>query len=182
MAAAPSSNSRTNASRANSVQGARVSQPRSSNGRLLRLIAVFKFLKAASLIAVSVGVFRTMHQDIGMRMEHLVRAMRLDPGNRYVVMLLARASNLTPEQVKKLGLAGLVYAALFLVEGTGLWLKKRWGEWATVVITGTLVPVELYEIFHHPSAMKAFFLIVNVVVVGYLVYRIRIGDAGSRQV
>ena len=180
MAAAPSSNSRTNASRANSVQGAPATQRRVSDGRLLRLIAVFKFLKAASLIAVSVGVFRTMHQDIGMHMEHLVRAMRLDPGNRYVVMLLARASNLTPEQVRKLGLAGLLYAALFLVEGTGLWMQKRWGEWATVVITGTLVPVELYEIFRHPSAVKVLLLIVNVVVVGYLVYRIRTEDAGSR--
>jgi uncharacterized membrane protein (DUF2068 family) len=95
-------------------------------------------------------------------------------------MLLARASNLTPEQVRKLGLAGLLYAALFLVEGTGLWLQKRWGEWATVVITGTLVPVELYEIFHHPSAVKVLLLIVNVVVVGYLIYRIRTEDAGSR--
>ena len=180
MAAAPSPNSGTNASRANSARGALASRRRVSNGRLLRLIAVFKFLKAASLIAVSVGVFRTMHQDIGMRMEHLVRAMRLDPGNRYVERVLERVADLTPDQVRKLGLAGLLYAALFLVEGTGLWMQKRWGEWATVVITGTLVPVELYEIFHHPSAVKVLLLIVNVVVVGYLVYRIRTEDAGSR--
>jgi uncharacterized membrane protein (DUF2068 family) len=180
MAAAPSSNSRTNASRAKSVQGARVSQPRSSNGRLLRLIAVFKFLKAALLIGASVGVFRTMHQDIGMRMERLVRAMRLDPGNRYVERVLERVANLTPDQVRKLGLAGLFYAVLFLVEGTGLWMQKRWGEWATVVITGTLVPVEIYEIYRHPGAVKVLLLIVNVAVVGYLIYRIRTEDAASR--
>lgn len=176
MAAALSSNSGSKSSRANSAPGVLASRRRVSNGRLLRLIAVFKFLKAALLIAVSVGVFRTMHQDIGMRMDHLVRAMRLDPGNRYVERVLERVANLTPDQVKKLGLAGLFYAALFLVEGTGLWMKKRWGEWATVVITGTLVPVELYEIYRHPSVVKVLLLIINGAVIGYLIYRIRTED------
>jgi uncharacterized membrane protein (DUF2068 family) len=140
---------------------------------LLRLIAIFKFLKAASLIALSVGVFRMMHQDIAMRVEHWVEAMHLDPGNRHVAMVLARVANLNPAQIKKLGLVGLLYAGLFLVEGTGLWLRRRWGEWATVIITGLLIPVEVYEIVRQPSIVKVLVLIVNVAVVGYLVHRIR---------
>jgi uncharacterized membrane protein (DUF2068 family) len=149
------------------------SQTRRRDGMLLRIIAVLKFLKAASLIALSVGVFRTMHQDIGTRLEHWIKAMHLDPGNRHIEMFLERVSNLSPAQVKRLGLVGLLYAGLFLVEGTGLWLQRRWGEWATVVITGLLIPVEVYEIFRHPSAARILVLIVNMAVVGYLVYRIR---------
>ena len=144
---------------------------------LLRLIAVFKFLKAALLIGLSFGVFRMMHQDIGMRVEHWVEAMHMDPGNRHVAMLLARLANLSPAQVKRLGLVGLLYGGLFLVEGTGLWLQRRWGEWATVVITGLLVPVEIYEIVRHPNVVKVLVLIVNVAVVAYLVYRIRTNRA-----
>jgi len=140
---------------------------------LLRLIAIFKYLKAASLVALSVGVFRMMHQNVGLRVEHWVRAMHLDPGNRHVEMFLARVSTLSPDQVTKLGMVGLLYAGLFLVEGTGLWLQRRWGEWATVVITGLLIPVEVYEIFRHPSLVKILVLVVNVAVVGYLIYRIR---------
>ena len=105
--------------------------------------------------------------------------MHLDPGNRHVAMLLARVANLNPAQVKKLGLVGLLYAGLFLVEGTGLWLQRRWGEWATVVITGLLVPVEVYEIARHPSVVKVLVLIVNVAVVWYLVHRIRTTEPGS---
>lgn len=146
---------------------------------LLRLIAIFKFLKAASLIALSVGVFRTMHQDIAMRVEHWLEALHLDPGNRHVGMLLARLANLSPSQVMKLGLVGLFYAGLFLVEGTGLWLQKRWGEWATVVITGLLIPVELFEIVRHPGAVKILVLVVNLAVVWYLIHRIRTADKGS---
>ena len=117
-----------------------------------------------------------MHQDLGVRLEHWVMAMHLDPGNRHVMMFLTRVSNLSPAQVKGLGLVGLIYAGLFLVEGTGLWLQRRWGEWATVVITGLLIPLEVYEIFHHPSVVKILVLVVNVAVVGYLMYRIRTTD------
>src|SRR5215831_11115225 len=151
-------------------------RPRRRDTALLRAIAVFKFLKAASLIAVSVGIFRTMHQDLGMKLERFISAMRLDPGNRHIEMLLARISNLSPEQVKKLGVVGLIYAGLFLVEGTGLWLQRRWGEWATVLITGLLIPVEGYEIHRHPSVVKALVLVVNAAVVWYLIHRIRTGD------
>ncbi len=149
---------------------------RPADGRLLRLIAVFKFLKATLLVALSAGMFRLLHQDLGMRLDHWVRAMRLDPGNRYIEHVLMRVSNLSPAQIRNLGLAGLLYAGLFLVEGTGLWLQKRWGEWVTVVLTGMLVPVEVYEIVRRPTVIKVVVLLVNVGIVLYLIYRIRTED------
>lgn len=162
-----------------SGHGDSTSERRPADGRLLRIIAVFKFFKAASLVALSLGAFRLLHQDIAERVAHWFMAMRLDPGNRYVEIMLAKVSNLTPAQITKIGLVGLLYAALFLVEGTGLWLKKRWGEWVTVVMTATLIPVEIYEIVRHPSATKIVLLFVNVGVVGYLIYQIRTADGTS---
>jgi uncharacterized membrane protein (DUF2068 family) len=144
-----------------------------SDDRLLRLIAVFKFLKAASLIAVSVGVFRLLHKDLGQVVEHWVKALKLDPGNHFVEAALERTAQVSPRQIKELGLGSLIYAALFLTEGTGLWLRKRWGEWLTVVITSTLVPLEIYEIHRHPNVAKVVVLGMNVAIVAYLVRRIR---------
>jgi uncharacterized membrane protein (DUF2068 family) len=153
---------------------------KSSHDRLLRLIAVFKFLKAALLIALSVGVFKMVHKDIGEAAERWVEALRLNPGNHFVDAALVKISNLSPAQIKKLGLGGLVYAALFLVEGTGLWLLKPWGEWVTVVITGTGVPLEIYGIHRHPSGVKIAVLVINVAIVAYLIYDIRIRKRGKR--
>ena len=99
---------------------------KSSHDRVLRLIAVFKFIKCAMLIALGVGAFRLLHKDLGEVLEHWIEALRLDPGNRFVDAALARASNLRPDQIKKLGLGSFLYAGLFLAEGTGLWLQKRW--------------------------------------------------------
>ncbi|MGD1081369.1 MAG: DUF2127 domain-containing protein [Candidatus Sulfotelmatobacter sp.] len=152
---------------------------KTSHDRLLRLIAVFKFVKCAMLIALGVGAFKLLHRDVGRIAEHWVDALRLDPGNRFVDAALGKAAHLRPEQIKKLGLGSFLYAALFLVEGTGLWLEKRWGEWLTVIITGSLVPVEIYEIYRHPSAVKVAVLVINLGIVGYLIDHIRRRAAGS---
>jgi len=146
-----------------------------SDKKLLRLIAVFKFFQAAMLIALSLGIFRLVHRNVGEIVEHWVRAMKLDPGNHLVMRILVRASLLTPEQIKRVGLVGLIYAALFLTEGTGLWLLKRWGEWITVIVTGSLLPLEVYELYRHVTALKVLVLVINVATVWYLIYRIRTG-------
>jgi hypothetical protein len=58
-------------------------------------------------------------------------------------------------------------------EGIGLWLEKRWAEWLTVIITSSLVPIEIYEIYRHPSPVKISVFLLNIAIVVYLVYRIR---------
>jgi uncharacterized membrane protein (DUF2068 family) len=144
-----------------------------SDDWLIRLIAVFKFVKAGLLIALGVGVFRLVHKDLGSVIEHWCEAMRLDPGSHFVNLALEKAAHVSPEQVKKLGLGSFLYAGLFLAEGTGLWLRKRWGEWLTVIITSSLVPVEIYEIYRRPSYVKVVVLALNVAIVVYLIYHIR---------
>jgi uncharacterized membrane protein (DUF2068 family) len=151
---------------------------KSSDDGLLRLIAVFKFLKAALLIALGIGLFKLLHKDIGNVLEHWFEALRLDPGRHFVNLALEKAAHVSPAQVKKLGLGSFLYAGLFLTEGTGLWLRKRWGEWLTVIITSSLIPVEIYEICRHASYTKLVVLAVNVAIVIYLIYHMR--TSGSR--
>jgi uncharacterized membrane protein (DUF2068 family) len=145
----------------------------SSEDGLLRLIAIFKFIKAALLIALGVGLFRFIHRDIGEVLEHWIKALRLDPGSHYVNLALEKAAHLSPAQVKKLGLGSFLYAGLFVTEGAGLWLRKRWGEWLTVIITSSLVPLEVYEIYRHFSLAKVGVLVINVAIVVYLIYHMR---------
>jgi uncharacterized membrane protein (DUF2068 family) len=140
---------------------------------VLRLIAVFKLLKAALLIALGVGVLKLLHRDLAGLVEEFANALRLDPGNRYINAALEKASALTPHRIKELGLGSLIYGGLFLTEGVGLWFLKRWAEWFTVIITSSLLPIEVYEIHRHPSVVKVVVIVVNVGIVAYLVYQIR---------
>src|SRR6202795_347993 len=144
-----------------------------SDRTVIRLIVLFKLVKAITLIAVGVGALKLLHRDMGSTLDHWIAMSGLDPGNRWVERGIAKASNLTPARVKDLGIVSFIYAGLFLTEGIGLWLMKRWAEWFTIIITSSLVPVEIYEIHRHPTAIKIFVSLINVVIVAYLVFRVR---------
>ena len=146
---------------------------KSSNNTLIRLIAIFKLLKAVLLIAVGVGAFKLLHRDAATVLEHWITALGLDPGNQYIDRALNKAAGLTPNKIKGLGVGSFIYAALFLTEGIGLWLVKRWAEWLTIILTSSLIPFEIYEIYRHVTAIKVAVLILNVAIVVYLIARIR---------
>ncbi len=148
-------------------------QMKSSDRTILRLIAIFKLLKAIALIAIGIGALKLLHRDVFITLEHWIVMSGLDPGNRWVERGIEKASNLSHAKVRGLGIVSFIYAGLFLTEGIGLWLMKRWAEWFTIIITSSLVPVEIYELYRHPSASKILVLIINIAVVIYLIYRIR---------
>jgi uncharacterized membrane protein (DUF2068 family) len=112
-------------------------------------------------------------RDIATVLEHWIAMLGFDPDGHIVSRLLAKATSLPPQRIKDLGIVSFIYAALFLTEGTGLWLLKRWAEWFTVIITGSLIPIEVYEILRRPSVIKVLATLVNVAVVWYLIHRIR---------
>jgi uncharacterized membrane protein (DUF2068 family) len=149
-----------------------------SHDRLLRLIALFKFIKAALLIAVGIGALKLLHKDLAATVEHCITALKLDPGAHLFNLAVGKAARVRPDQMKKVSVGSFVYAGLFLAEGTGLWLRKRWGEWLTVIITSSLVPIEIYEMFRHFSIIKVVVLLLNLAIVGYLIYHIRTQPQG----
>ena len=146
---------------------------RPSTSRMLRLIAAFKLVKGALLIVVGISALKLIHTDVTTLLTDWVMRFGLDPGGRHVGRFLLKAAELTPNRLKEVGVGSLVYSALFLTEGIGLWLLKRWAEWLTVIITASLIPVEIYEIYRHLTPARMLLLFINIGVVAYLIHRIR---------
>ena len=153
---------------------------KTSHRALIRLIAVFKFFKTAALLVVGAGILKLMHGNAASVLDHWAGMVGIDPGDRTLDRIVRKAASLPPNKFKELGFGSFAYAALFLTEGIGLWLLKRWAEWFTVVITSSLVPFEVYEIHRRPTALKIVALLINVAVVVYLVVRIRSESSGGR--
>jgi len=144
-----------------------------SERRMIRLIGLFKLAKAALLIGVGVAALRLVHANIAGLLEEWVPRIGFGPGSKYVGRVLVEAASLTPTRIKDVGVGSLIYAGLFLTEGLGLWFLKTWAEWLTIVITSSLVPVEIWEIGRHPNVAKVVVLVVNLALVGYLIYEVR---------
>ena len=70
---------------------------------------------------------------------------------------------------------GCFYSALFLSEGIGLLLRKRWAEYFTVIVTGSLILLELYEIARRPTGVRVAVSLLNVSIVWYLARGLRRG-------
>lgn len=143
-----------------------------SETTLLRLVALFKLLKAALLIVAGIGILKLVHTDPAWQLHQWVARLGLDPGGRYINHMIERATNIPPHRIRELGAGTFIYAGLFLTEGIGLWMLKRWAEWFTVIATGSLIPIECYEIYLHPNLVKVVVLILNIAIVVYLAYRI----------
>jgi uncharacterized membrane protein (DUF2068 family) len=145
--------------------------PQERRDIVIRLIALFKLVKAAMLIALGAGALsmRHDHSSIGT----WIHALAADPHGTYVAELIARISSLDAHHLVEIGVGSLVYAGVFLVEGAGLLLRKIWAEVLTVIITTSFIPLEVYELVKHESWAKAAVIVVNVLVVLYLLRRLR---------
>ena len=137
------------------------------------LIAVFKLLKGLALLAVGIAVHMLVNRDLVIEAQHWADLFRVDPHNHYLNVLLEKLTNVDPHKLRALSLGTFVYSTLFLTEGVGLFLRKRWAEFLTVISTAALIPLEVYELFHRPTFTRALLLLVNIAVVAYLIFEIR---------
>jgi uncharacterized membrane protein (DUF2068 family) len=140
--------------------------------RGLMLIAAFKLLKGLALFAVGIAVQILARQD-ALEAQTWADLLRIDPHNHYLHRLLERIPDIDAHKLHALSIGTFIYSALFFTEGIGLFLRKRWAEILTIVATAGLIPLEVYEIFHHPTLLKVLVLLVNVAVVAYLVFEVR---------
>src|SRR6267154_4634614 len=146
---------------------------KATHGRGLRLIAAFKLLKGLALLALGIGVLKLVHKDVEAIVVHWINIFQVDPHSHYMQLLLAKLSILDDRRLKELSAGTFIYSVLFLMEGTGLALGKRWAEYLTIVSTASLLPLELYELAKHASIGKGLPLVINFAVVVYLIFELR---------
>jgi uncharacterized membrane protein (DUF2068 family) len=142
------------------------------DGTLL-VIAVFKFVKGALLLTLAFGALSLLHKDVASEVEHWLDQLRIDPDNEFIGTLLSKLQLVHTKELKEMSALGAGYAALFLVEGTGLLFRKRWAEWLTIVATSSLMPLEVYELIKEFTVVRLLVVLVNAAVVLFLIYRVR---------
>jgi uncharacterized membrane protein (DUF2068 family) len=146
------------------------------NYKILWLIAGFKLLKGLLLLVVAIGALTLLDENVAKQVEHWAEVLKVDPNNYYIHRLLAKLTRVDNSKLEKISAGSFVYSALLLTEGVGLFLRRRWAEYLTVFITGSLIPIEIYELVKKFSATKVIVLVINVAVVIYLAVRLARGD------
>ena len=63
-------------------------------------------------------------------------------------------------------------AAVFIVEGVGLLLRRHWAEYLAVIATASFLPLEIYELVERVEVSRALVVVANLAIVVYLVVRL----------
>src|SRR5467141_3327182 len=146
---------------------------KTKGSRGLWLIAAFKLVKGLGLLVLGIGALKLLHKDVAAEVAKWIDILRVDPNNHYIQEALARLGMVDDRKLKALSIGTFFYSALFLTEGVGLALRKTWAEYLTIISTGSLLPLEVYEIAKRPDAARIVVLLANIAIVVYLVIEVR---------
>ena len=139
---------------------------------VLRTIAVYKLVKVLLLVALALGEVRLRDSSLTDKLLVWVSARPHGLEHDVVTHLIQWLSGLTTSRMHTLRIVTLAYAAVFATEGVGLWMQKRWAEWLTVIITASLIPLEVWELIFRPSIGIGAVLVANMAIVIYLVWHV----------
>ena len=111
-------------------------------------------MQALTLLLVALAAFQLLRPEIATMVQKWMDTLPIESEQNLVQQFIGWATGLGTQQVVALGFGALVYAALFLLEGVGLWRRKTWAEWLTVVATALPIPLEIYEVVNHLSPLR----------------------------
>ncbi|MDQ3820182.1 MAG: DUF2127 domain-containing protein [Acidobacteriota bacterium] len=154
-------------------------QTRRDTGILL--IAVFKLLKAALLLAAGIGILTLLHKDVAGALVNFLSVLHVDHNNHYIHGMIMKIGLMSDQKLEAISAGSFFYAALIGTEGVGLLLKKHWAEYLTIIATASFIPLEIYELIEHFGAGKIVVLIINLAIVAYLIYKVRYDPIHKQQ-
>ncbi len=158
---------------------------------ILRIFAVERFLRTIVFGVAAYVVWRFEYRQVTIErvfdrelplVRTMFRQLGYDIDHSKLVGLINRALTLSSTTIRLLAIGLAVYAAIELVEGTGLWLGRRWGEYFAMVVTSLGLPYEIYDMTTKITATRAILFAVNLALVLYLVLAKRLfGVRGGKR-
>jgi uncharacterized membrane protein (DUF2068 family) len=145
---------------------------------ILRVFAIERYFRALVFGAAAFAVWRFEYARVSIEqafdrelpaVRTLLRQLGYDVDRSKFVGLVQHALTLSATSVSLIAAGLAAYAVIELVEGTGLWLAKRWGEYFAMVVTSLGLPYEIYDLTNKITATRVIFFVINLALVLYLV-------------
>ncbi len=153
---------------------------------ILRFFAVERFIRAVVFVALAYGLWRFKYArnsiDAAFDRERpivreLFRQLGYNIDNSKLVGLIQHALTLSAASITLLATGLAAYAAVEVIEGAGLWLGRRWGEYFAMVATSAGLPLEIYDLSRKVTVTTLIFFAINLALVLYLVLTKRLFGA-----
>jgi uncharacterized membrane protein (DUF2068 family) len=145
----------------------------------LRTVAVFEAAKGLLVLAAGLGLLSLLHRDVQQAAESVVRHLHLNPARHYPRVFIEAATRVTDARLWLLASGAFAYGVVRGIEAYGLWRARAWATWLAILSGVIYLPIEIYELLHHATTLKAVVLLINVGIVGYVSY-VRLAERPGR--
>ena len=145
---------------------------------ILRVFAIERFLRGLAVAVLAFVVWRFEYSQVSVEeafererpvLRSLFEQLGINIDHSKLVGLIQHALTLNPSTLRWLAIGLAAYAVIELIEGTGLWLGWRWGEYFAMVATSLGLPYEIYELAEKITITRLLLFGVNLLLVLYLV-------------
>jgi uncharacterized membrane protein (DUF2068 family) len=150
---------------------------------ILRVFAVERFIRFVILGGAAYAAWRFKYDRAGIQraFNHDLPAIRalyqdlgFDVNHSKLLGLIQHSFTLDSRTLTYLAIGLGAYALIELVEGTGLWLGRRWGEYFAMVATSVFLPYEVYDLTVKITWLRLGALVINLLLVVYLIWSKRL--------
>jgi uncharacterized membrane protein (DUF2068 family) len=141
----------------------------------VKAIVAYKLVKAVLQVVAAAVLFYGVRHGLAASLTRFAEHLRhhaVNAWSNFVVRAVERFLH-APHSIVWTAYAALVDAVLSGVEGYALWRGYAWGEWLVVATTSSLIPFEIYALTRHLRVGRVILLVLNLVIVAYLVNRVR---------
>ncbi len=139
----------------------------------LRAIAILEASKGIVVLIVGMGLLLTFGEDGKASAIQLIHYLHLNPTGDYAGRFIRAMARLEESQLSLVVGVASIYSAARFIEAYGLWMQRRWAEWFAALSGAIYIPIELYELYYRPSWITFGALLLNIGIVGYMVWVLR---------
>jgi len=158
---------------------------------ILRIFAVERFLRALIVAALAIAVWRFSVSRLSLEQAYhqalpplktLLRDLGFSVDHSKLLGLLHEAFTANSRTLGFIAIGLGAYAVIEIIEGVGLWLLKRWGEYFAVIATSLGLPYEIYDLMNKVTVLRLVAFVINLGLVLYLVLAKRLfGVRGGKK-
>lgn len=157
---------------------------------ILRLFAIERFGRFVLFGILAYGIYRFASARLSITaafnrelpiVRTAARQLGYDLNHSGLLSLIQSVLHISSTRLTELAIAVAALAVVSLIEGAGLWLAQRWGEYFAFVVTFLGLPLEIYELIHKQTVSKIAIFALNIILVLYLILNRRLfGIRGGR--
>lgn len=144
---------------------------------ILRALAIERWSRGLILTLLGIAVLRLRSTQVSVQqlfdrdltaLKPFFDQIHFKVSDSSTIHSIEKVLNAKPSTLNLIGIGLILYAALQVVEGIGLWSLQRWGEYVAVIGTTAFIPLEVYEVVDNATWLKIVVLAINVAAVVYL--------------